>query len=265
MNEILKEHKQNFSKIFKLARIDLIKTYGGSVLGWLWAIIKPAITIFVYWFTIEIGLRSGKIRNGYPNFLWLIASTVPWFYFSEMIVGGASSIRSYNYLVTKMKFPVSTIPTIVNVSKFMIHIILEIIVIILFLINGYKIDIYFFQIIFYMLLSFMFFEMWSIFSSMIGAISKDFVNLVKSITVMVFWMSGIIWDINSISQPWIKKILWFNPIVYLVNGYRNCFINKVFFFEEPKQLIIFLTFLVILTVMAGISYKKLKKVIPDVL
>ena len=115
----------------KLAKADLVKTYRGAALGWMWAIIKPAVTIFVYWFAFTIGLRAGKSVNGFPYFLWIIAGVVPWFYISEMITGGTECIRKYSYLVTKMKFPVATIPTFINISKFAIHAMLIAIVIII--------------------------------------------------------------------------------------------------------------------------------------
>src|SRR5699024_3798009 len=116
-------------QIFKLAIADLKKTYRGAALGWMWAIIKPAVTIFVYWFTFEIGLRAGKPVNGFPFFLWLIAGVIPWFYMSSMITSGTDSIRRYSYLVTKMQFTISTIPTFVSISKFIVHIFLMIITI----------------------------------------------------------------------------------------------------------------------------------------
>ena len=103
--EIIKDHLQYRHQIFKLAIADLKKTYRGAALGWMWAIIKPAVTIFVYWFTFEIGLRAGKAVNGFPFFLWLLAGVIPWFYMSSMITSGTDSIRRYSYLVTKMKFP----------------------------------------------------------------------------------------------------------------------------------------------------------------
>lgn len=109
--EILKDHFQYKQQIFKLAKADLVKTYRGAALGWAWAIIKPAVTIFVYWFAFEIGLRAGNSVNGFPFFLWLISGVIPWFYMSDMITGGTECIRKYSYLVTKMKFPVATIPT----------------------------------------------------------------------------------------------------------------------------------------------------------
>lgn len=61
--DILKGHVEYKQQIFKLAKADLIKTYRGAALGWAWAIIKPAVTIFVYWFTFEIGLRAGRDVN----------------------------------------------------------------------------------------------------------------------------------------------------------------------------------------------------------
>ena len=107
-------------------------------------------------------------------FLWLIAGVVPWFYMSDMITQGAGAIRKYSYLVTKMKFPVSTIPTFVNISKFVIHIILMLIVIIIFWLFGYPPSIYYLQLPFYMILMFIFFDAWSLFASLLASISKDF-------------------------------------------------------------------------------------------
>ena len=118
LTQIIKEHISYKNQIFKLAKADLIKTYRGAALGWMWAIIKPAVTIFVYWFAFTIGLRAGTEVNGFPYFLWIIAGVTPWFYISEMITGGTECIRKYSYLVTKMKFPVATIPTFINISKY---------------------------------------------------------------------------------------------------------------------------------------------------
>ena len=60
LKEILRDHSQNVHQIFKLAKADLVKTYRGAALGWSWAVIKPCMTLFTYWFAFEIGLRSGR-------------------------------------------------------------------------------------------------------------------------------------------------------------------------------------------------------------
>lgn len=265
LKQIIKDHIEYRKQIFKLAKADLAKTYRGSALGWAWAIIKPVVTIFVYWFAFSIGLRSGKSIDGYPFFLWMIAGMVPWFYMSDMITGGTNCIRRYSYLVTKMRFPVSTIPTFVSISNMIVNILLLAIVIVIFCLFGYTPDVYILQLPFYLLLSFIFFTLWALFASFIGAISKDFVNLVKSFITAIFWLSGILWNANTVAIPWLKKLLILNPITFLVNGFRNCFINKIWFWEQPKRLLYFGILTLILLIAALWSYKKLRKDIADVL
>ena len=262
---ILKEHIEYKQQIFKLAKADLVKTYRGAALGWWWAIIKPAVTIFVYWFAFSIGLRAGKDVSGYPFFLWLIAGLIPWFYISDMLTSGTDAIRKYSYLVTKMKFPVSTIPTFVSISKMMVNLILIILMIAIFWMFGFSPDVYYLQIIFYLILTFVFWTIWSLFASLLAAISKDFSNLVKSFVTAVFWLSGILWNPSKIKITWLKKILMVNPVTYLVSGFRNCFIDKVWFWEQPKRLLYFGIITIILLIMALWAYRKVRKEIPDVL
>lgn len=202
---------------------------------------------------------------GYPFFLWLIAGVVPWFYMSDMLTVGTETIRKYSYLVTKMKFPVSTIPTFVSISKFIVHLVLVGIMILIFVFLGYMPTIYIVQLPFYMLLMFIFFTIWSLFASLLSSMSKDFGNLVKSMVTAVFWLSGILWNPDTIQIEWVKKILMLNPVTFLTNGFRNCFINHTWFWEQPKRLLYFAIVTVIMLVLAIWTYKKLRKEIPDVL
>ena len=202
---------------------------------------------------------------GYPFFLWLIAGVVPWFYMSDMLTAGTETIRKYSYLVTKMKFPVSTIPTFVSISKFIVHLVLVGIMILIFVFLGYIPTIYIVQLPFYMLLMFIFFTIWSLFASLLSSMSKDFGNLVKSMVTAVFWLSGILWNPDTIQIEWVKKILMLNPVTFLTTGFRNCFINHTWFWEQPKRLLYFAIVTVIMLVLAIWTYKKLRKEIPDVL
>ncbi len=265
IREIITEHYEWRSQIFKLAKADIIKTYSGSALGWAWAIIKPTLTILVFWFAFSVGLRQGGEIEGCPYALWLIVGLVPWFFMNELIVSGARSIRKYKYLVTKMKFPVSTIPTFVALSKMTVHLCLMVIVILVFALNRRLPGIYLLQLPFYMLCMLFFFTAWSLFSAMLSSISKDFLNLVKSVTTALFWLSGILWDVKEIKYEWIQTILLFNPITYVSSGYRNVFIYKTWFFEEPMSLLCYCICLAVMVALGIWSYKKLIREIPDVL
>lgn len=263
--EIFKEHIGWKHQVFKLAKADIIKTYSGAALGWAWALVKPTVTIMVFWFAFSVGLRQGGDIAGYPFALWLVAGITPWFYMQDMLTKGTESIRKYKHLVTKMKFPVSTIPTFVGLSNFSVHLILMVIVIAIFVVFGHFPDIYWLQLPVYMLFMLLFFIVWGLFSAMLAAMSKDFLNLVKSFTTVVFWLSGIMWDINTIDAAWVKTILMFNPVTYIATGYRNVFIYKTWFWEEPQALVSFGICFVVMFIAAIWSYKKLIREIPDVL
>lgn len=262
---IISDHITWRYQIFKLAKSDIIKKYSGAAFGWAWALIKPLILIGVYWFAIAIGLRGGGGLGGFPFILWFIAGLVPWFYMSDMLTGGAASIRKYKYLVTKMKFPVSTIPSFVGLSNLLIHLILMTLVTVVFAVSGFFPGIYFLQLPIYALLMLWFFVVWGLFSALLSAMSRDFLNLIKSITTAVFWLSGILWDVNMIDVPWLKTILMFNPVTFFVTGYRNVFVYKIWIWEEYMNLLYFGIVFILLTLAALWAYRKLIKVIPDVL
>lgn len=262
---IFKEHITFHKQILKLAKSDLIKTYRGAALGWAWAIVKPTMTLFVFWFAFSIGLRSGKPVEGYPFFLWLAAGFLPWFYMQEMINGGAGCIRKYRHLVTKMKFPISVIPTFYSLSRMYVHFALCAITILLYMVFGFMPTIYYLQIPFYMFLMFAFTIMWSIFTGLLSSISIDFQNLVRSMSTAIFWMSGVLYDVNKIGSPILRIILKLNPVTFVATGYRNCFVYHRWFFEKPKELIAFLLVFLVFTLLALWAFKKVRKEITDVL
>ena len=238
---IIEEHKSLGKQLFKLAKSDLVKTYRGAALGWAWALVKPLITLFVFWFGFTVGLRHGKPINGYPYFLWLLAGFLPWFYMRDMIGGGAECIRKYKHLVTKIKFPISTIPTFTCFSNIVVHIILCFLSIIVFIAWGFTPDIYMLQIPIYLFMMFAFFEAWSLFGGMLSAVSKDFLNLVKSFVQALFWLSGVIYDVNDINHTTVRTILKFNPVTVISTGYRKAFIYKEWFWEDKVELIRYAT------------------------
>lgn len=212
-----------------------------------------------------MGLRKGGNVDGYPFFLWLIAGMIPWFYMRDMITGGANSIRRYKYLVTKIKFPISTIPTFISMANLVVHFGLMLVLFGIYIAFGYMPTVYWLQLPLYMLMMFLFFTVWGLFAGVLSSISKDFLNLVKSLVQALFWLSGILYDANSINVGWIRSILLFNPVTLIVNGYRNSLIKQVWFFEDLTELRNFAIVFLIMLVLALWAYKKLKKDIPDVL
>ena len=83
--------------------------------------------------------------------------------------------------------------------------------------------------------------------------------------IALFWVSGVIYDANSVHVEWIRQVLLFNPVTLIANGYRNCFIYKQWFWETPGEMRNYLIVYVVMILLAIWAYKKLHKDIPDVL
>jgi len=261
---ILTEHRSLSLQIFQLGWADARRTYRGAALGWAWALIKPATMIAVYWFVIGKGLRAGNTIEGSDYFSWLLCGILPWFYIRDMLSSGTSAFKKYRYLVTKIKFPVSTIATFVNISNLLTHLLLIILIGIIIIISGSLGDpIYLLQLPLYILLTFIFLNLWSLLSGPLAAISKDWSNLVGAVTQILFWVSGILYNIDNINTPWARSVLRLNPINYLVEGYRNSLINKTWFYEDATQLAIFSITMLVFAVLSIGVYSRARNEMAD--
>ena len=260
-------------QLLELAKADIIKTYRGASLGWLWALIKPSITIFVYFFAFSVGIRgaSKPVTNPdgvtFPFFLWLIGGIIPWFYVSEMMTQGTDCIKKYSYLVTKMRFPVSTIPTFVSLSKMLINLSLTGVVILIYCLYGHFPTYHYLQLIYYMLCQFLLMTPFALFNSTLSVISQDYGNLIKSLTTAVFWLSGIMYDISKIHNIWLRRMLRLNPITYICTGYRDCYIHHQWFFSPAKYRSTLGFFVVVISMwmLSMYVYKRTRKDLPDLL
>lgn len=269
MFTIFKEHKGFGKQIFLLAVNDLKKTYKGAAIGPFWAVIKPAFTLFVYWFAFSIGLKSaGDISwagQDFPRFVFMLVGFIPWFFITDSITLGAKSIRMNQQYVTKVSFPVSTIMTFTALARLFVHLFLSVIMYVILLCYGYMPTVYNLQFFLYCPLMYMFFVMLTWSTAPMAAFSKDFENMIVSIMSGIFWLTGIIYNSYDLGISWLEKVMLLNPINFFANGYRNAFLYNTWFFENKLELIIFLAEFVLVFALGIYNYNRLRKRLPDVL
>lgn len=271
LKQILDEHKGKGKQVLLLSVNELKKKYKGAALGPMWALIKPTFTLFILWFAFAVGLRgSGNVEFlgvKYPRFVFMLTGYVPWFFISEMIIGGSRSIRNNKQFVTKLSFPVSNIMTFTSLSSLYIHLLLCVIMYIVLLCMGYGPSLYNLQFFYYCIVMYMFFLVLSWATAPLSAFSKDFENLINSVITGLFWLSGVFWSTYDMPYEWLKKLMYLNPINYFVNGYRKCFIAEKFILDSDSLLetAVFYGEFVLLIFVGSHLYKKFRKILPDVL
>lgn len=120
MNEtltILKEQLKNLGTMFRLARFEEKASYQSHYLGMLWQILNPTIQIGIYYLIFGLGVNGGRTIKGIPFIVWMLIGIVAWFFISSSILGMSNSVYRKIGLVSKMKFPMSVLPSINIVSN----------------------------------------------------------------------------------------------------------------------------------------------------
>ena len=269
MRLIFLEHKRFLQQIFRLAKSELIKSYKGSALGPVWSVIKPGITIFVYWFAFQIGLRAARTVTvagiTVDFFQFLMVGLTPWFFMKEAILKGANCFRAIKAFVTKMSFPVSTIPTYKLLSELISHVLLLAVVYVVLILTGGKPSVYNLQIFFYMPFMYMFFVFLAWITAPLSVISVDFLNIVRSIIAAIFWLSGIIYNPYGLDSELLRTVMMGTPVAYFANGYRNAFLFEQWFWETPYETGMMILWTIVVFILGLYTYTRLRKKIPDML
>ena len=133
--QVLKEQILNFHLIVRLATYDIKGKYQMHYLGAFWQFLNPILRILTYWIVFGLGMRSGQPIGDTPYIIWMLVGLIPWFFISPSIMQGSNSIYQRVNLVSKMKFPVSILPTISIVGNAFSFIIMLIILILLLYTN----------------------------------------------------------------------------------------------------------------------------------
>lgn len=265
--DIIKTNIKYKKQTLTMAKLTLKKTYSGSGLGILWALVQPTVYIFMYWFMMEVGLRGAGSNIGadVPYLFWLISGLMPWFFIRDCFNGGTNVFTKDKHLITKVVFPVSTIPIYNVMANFFAHGIMMVIVLIILNVGGCPIDIYYLQFFYYIPFLIYFCCVLSTFVGTLSVISKDFKHMIKSIVMVFFWMSPILWPATRLEGTWTLRILKINPFYYFIQGYRNTVIYHKWFWETPVHTAYILIFTVIFTLVTAYLYGKLHDEFADVL
>ncbi|MBQ8813881.1 MAG: ABC transporter permease [Lachnospiraceae bacterium] len=247
-----------------LVKNDFQARFAGSYLGRFWAYVQPVITILLYWFVFQIGLRSGDVSD-HPFILFLMAGLVPWFYFSEALVGATGSLIEYNYLVKKVVFNVGFLPVLKVLSSLFVHGFFVAIVVILSLIYGYGFDWYLLQIIYYGFCLAFFVLGISHITAACTVFFKDMTQIVNIFLTIGIWLTPIMWNPQMTMPASLQKLFEVNPVYYIVDGYRDALLDKMWFWEKPEWSIYFWCLTIVIYVLGVKMFNRLKGHFPDVL
>ena len=261
---VILEIWRNRMRMVRLSLYNYTLANKDSYLGKLWNVLNPLIQIGTYWFVFGIGIRNNAPVGEHAFLPWMLCGLIPWFFFSQSITQGASSIYSKSGTVLKLKYPVSTIPIEAILVGFYNHMVVLCILVVMLLTFGYFPNVYWLNIFYYFIYEFVFLASFAMISSVLTMIARDFQKLLSSVIRLWFYVTPILWSMDTL-PVWVQKLLEVNPALYIVNGFRDSLLYKTAFFVHVDKIVFFWMINLILIVIGCNLQTKFKNKFIDML
>jgi ABC-2 type transport system permease protein len=147
---------------------------------------------------------------------------IPWTFFNESMMEGASSVIVNGDLTRKIYFPRDVLAISKVTSKF-VSFLLSLIVVFLFLIlSGWGIKVqYLIYMPIIMIIEYILCLGFALFFSAITVYFRDMEYIVGVIMMAWVWGTPIMYDANIIQNAYIKLLINLNPMTGIINSYHN--------------------------------------------
>ncbi len=265
LRNILRDNWEWRGQIWHLAVTEMQKEVRGTALGWVWLLLTPAVYVGVLWVAFAIGLRSGDPVNGVPFVVYLTAGIIPYQYCGSMFTGGANVYGRYSYLVNRLRFPIPVISTFFTLAHTLTFLITLVLVVLIMIIYRVPVSIHLIQFPFLIVIMFVFWNFWSMATSPLSAMSKDFHRLIRALSSPMFWISGVFFDINSIQIGWLKTVFHLNPIAFFISASRASLVEDYWVWERPEMLLPFVATFIVMILLAVFMQHRVGPEVADVI
>jgi len=257
-----KEYKNTKELIWLLAKTDFKLRYQGSVLGYVWAILKP-LALFAILNFVFSSLFNAR-NNGMPYYsLELLTGLLLFNFFAEGTMSGLTSLVSKAQLVTKIYIPRWILVLSATLNSFFIFL-ANLVVLAIFFISagmmpslagigiflGYTILLYILVVVFSFLVAPLYVRF------------RDLSMIWEVLLSIIMYASPIIYPLTLMS-PKIQKILLISPVAFLIYFAKQGLIFK--HFASLGQNLAFVAFIIICMGVSILIFRKTSRVVAEYL
>lgn len=212
--------RKNRILLRELVITDFKLRYQGSVLGYLWSLLKPLMLFAILYVVFVKFLRFGSDIEHFP--VYLLLGIVLWTFFAEATGQGMQAIVSRGDVIRKINFPKYIIVVSGTISA-LINLLLNLIVVLVFIIfNGVNItttalllplnilELYIFSLAIAFLLSAVYVKY------------RDVSHIWEVFLQGAFYATPILYPISMVvtQSPFVAKLLLLNPVAQIIQDAR---------------------------------------------
>jgi ABC-type polysaccharide/polyol phosphate export permease len=215
MIQLLRDAVRYRELIWALALKELKVRYKRSVLGFLWALLNPALLMLVLTAVFSTIMQFPMRHYA----IFLLSVLLPWTFFTQALAYGAESIVGNGDLIKKVKLPKTVFPLAALVSN-LINLLLSMIPLILlvpllrhpFYVTWLYLPVPMLALAIFTLGAMLFFAAANVYY-------RDVTHILQIVLQAWFYLTPVIFPLEMIPQKyrWLFKL---NPLIYVVNGFR---------------------------------------------
>ena len=213
--------------VFILARRDIVAVYKQTILGPLWFLVSPVLTVVVYMFVF--GSIAGISTDGMPQAVFYLGGITLWNYFSSCFTATANTFTANAQIFGKVYFPRIVAPmanVLSNMVKLFIQMLLFVGVLAYYLSQNDSTihlteEIYLLPVLILMMAG-LSLGIGIIISSLTTKY-RDFKNFIGFGVSLLMYASPVIYPISAVKDKGYGALLAYNPIAPIIETFRYIF------------------------------------------
>ncbi|MBN1617984.1 ABC transporter permease [Candidatus Dojkabacteria bacterium] len=248
-----------FDLYYELVKTNFKMKYRGSVLGFLWVLMKPFLMFCVLFIAFS---GMGRQNNGLSSqqyAVYLLTGLVTFYYINDGILLGMNSLLDRAGVILKVNFD-RKIAVLSGMTLGLINLLVNFsIVLLMALVFGVHIQIIPFLYVIGIFLSITLFTFSiSLFSSILLIRFRDLSHIVDLGMQLLFYASAVFYPIDIIPEKW-RFVIYYNPFAIFIDAIRQALVWGNF--EHYKYVILVTCFsLIMLVIGIKVFDKNVKKI-----
>jgi lipopolysaccharide transport system permease protein len=246
---------------FFLAWRDILVRYKQTVIGVVWALGRPLITMIV--FTLVFSKLAKLPSEGAPYPILVFAALLPWQFFSSAFSGAGDSLISNAGMISKVYFPRLVIPASAVIVSFVDFLISVVILVGLMVWYGFAPSLRIFTLPVFIFVAFAAAMGAGLWIAALNVKYRDFRIIVPFVVQFGLYISPVGFSSNIVPEQW-RLLYSLNPMVGVIDGFRWAILGGNTQLYWPGFLLSL--FLVLVILVTGIYYfRKTEKTFADVI
>ena len=242
---------------------DLKVRYKQTVVGVLWAFLRPLLTMVV--FTIVFGkLAKMQPEGNVPYAIMVFAAMLPWQFFSNALTEASNSLIGNANLLSKVYFPRLIVPASSVITSFVDFLISFVLLLVLMAYYQYMPTWKILLLPIYIALSFLTAFGLGLYLTALNVKYRDFRYIIPFIVQFGLYISPVGFSSSVIPDQW-KTLYYLNPMVSIIDGFRWCIIKD----STTDPLSIYALFSVLMSVIILLiairQFRKMEKTFADLI